>query len=66
MTLPDVRVQTYGTRMREARRALFGVIHRREQLTAPQFQSQLKAARAEVLRCATTNVPASHHWPQLL
>ena len=24
---------------------LFGVIHRREQLTAPQFQSQLKAAR---------------------
>jgi transposase len=39
-TLPDVRVQTYGTRLREALRALFGVIHRREQLTAERFQSQ--------------------------
>ena len=52
-TLPDARNQTYGTRLREALRALFGVIHRREQLTAEQFQSQLEAARAEVLRCAT-------------
>ena len=58
-TLPDAREQTYGTRLREALRALFGVIHRREQLTAEQFQSQLEAARAEVLRCATRNVPAN-------
>ena len=33
-TLPDAREQAYGTRLREALRALFGVIHRREQLTA--------------------------------
>ena len=52
-TLPDAREQAYGTRLREALRALFGVIHRREQLTAEQFQSQLEAARAEVLRCGT-------------
>jgi hypothetical protein len=64
-TLPDVRVQTYGTRLREALRALFGVIHRREQLTAERFQSQLEAARAEVLRCATSNVPASNHCRNL-
>ena len=64
-TLPDASVQTYGTRLREALRALFGVIHRREQLTAQQFQSQLEAARAEVLRCATSDVPASPHCRNL-
>jgi hypothetical protein len=52
-TLPDVREQAYGTRLREALRALFGVIHRREQLTAEQFQSQLEAAWAEVVPRST-------------
>jgi transposase len=51
--------------LREALRELFGVIHRREHLTAKQFQSQLEAARAEVLRCATRNVPASNHCRNL-
>src|SRR3954462_13582533 len=64
-TLPDVREQAYGTRLREALRALFGVIHRREQLTAESFQTQLEAARGEVLRCATRDVPASHHCRNL-
>ncbi len=64
-TLPGAREQAYGTRLREALRALFGVIHRREQLTAKQFQSQLEAARAEVLRCATCDVPASNHCRNL-
>jgi transposase len=64
-TLPDAREQTYATRLREALRALFGVIHRREQLTAEQFQSQLEAARAEVLRCGTENVPATNHCRNL-
>jgi transposase len=60
-TLPDARDRAYGERLREALRALFGVIHRREQLTAQQFQSELEAARAEVLRCATSDVPATNH-----
>ena len=64
-TLPDAREQTYGTKLREALRELFGVIHRREQLTAKQFQSELEAARAEVLRCATSNVPATNHCRNL-
>jgi transposase len=64
-TLPDAREQTYGTRLREALRALFGVIHRRERLTTEQFQSQLEAARAEVLRCGTENVPATNHCRNL-
>jgi transposase len=64
-TLPDARAQAYGTRLREALRALFGVIHRREQLTAQRFRDQLEAARGEVLRCATSDVPASHHCRNL-
>ena len=53
------------TRLREALRALFGVIHRREELSAEQFQSQLEAARAEVLRCGTHDVPATRHCRNL-
>jgi transposase len=64
-TLPDARDQQYGTRLREALRALFGVIHRREQLTPKRFHSQLAAARAEVQRCATSDVPATNHCRNL-
>jgi transposase len=64
-TLPDAREQAYGTRLREALRSLFGVIHRREQLTAEQFLSELEAARAEVQRCAMSDVPATKHCGNL-
>jgi transposase len=64
-TLPDAREQPYGTRLREALRALFGVIHRREQLTAESFQCQLEVARAEVMRRATSDVPATNHCRNL-
>jgi transposase len=64
-TLPGPKEQAYGTRLREALRALFGVIHRREQLTAEQFQSALEGARSVVLRCATCDVPASPHCRNL-
>jgi transposase len=56
-TLPDARDRVYGERLREALRGLFGVIHRREELSAKTFQRQLEAARAEVLRCGTRDVP---------
>src|SRR5215213_7712666 len=56
-TLPDARDRAYGERLREALRQLFVVIHRRERLTAAVFQGQLEAARAEVLRCGTQDVP---------
>ncbi len=58
-TLPDARDRAYGERLREALRQLFAVIHRREELSAVAFQSQLEAARAEVLRCGTRDVPES-------
>jgi transposase len=45
--------------LREALRELFAVIHRRERLSGAVFQSQLEAARAEVLRCGAHDVPAT-------
>lgn len=60
-TLPDAPDRAYGTRLREALRELFGVIHQRESLTAGQFRARLEAARVEVLRCGIRDVPASSH-----
>jgi transposase len=60
-TLPDARDRAYGERLREALRQLFAVIHRREQLTVADFQSQLEGARAQVMRCGTEDVPATRH-----
>jgi transposase len=60
-TLPDARDRAYGERLREALRQLFAVIHRREQLSAADFQDQLEAARIEVLRCGTQEVPETKH-----
>jgi transposase len=56
-TLPDARDRAYGERLRETLRRLFAVIHRREGLSARVFQRQLEAARTEVLRCGTHDVP---------
>jgi transposase len=56
-TLPDPRDRAYGEGLREALRQLFAVIHRREELSAAAFRSQLEAARAEVLRRGTQQVP---------
>jgi hypothetical protein len=47
--------------LRESLRALFAVIHRREQLSTCAFTQQLQAARDEVLRQAATQVPPGRH-----
>ncbi len=47
--------------MREALKSLFAVIHRREELPAVAFRGELEAARAEVLRCGTSDVPETRH-----
>jgi transposase len=57
-TLPDKAQSGYGERLREALRELFGVLHRREQMTAGQFQQQLQQAREQVLLVGTSQVPA--------
>jgi transposase len=56
-TLPDARDRAYGEGLREALRSLFAVIHRRDELPAAAFQIQLEAARADVMRRGTHEVP---------
>jgi transposase len=58
-TLPDPRDRAYGERLIGGLRSLFGVIHRREHLSAAEYQRQLEGARAEVLRLGTQDVPAT-------
>jgi transposase len=58
LTTPPGRAErVYGERLREALRELFGLTHRREHMPAGQFRRQLQAARDEVLRVGTTEVP---------
>ena len=57
LTLPSRKDRAYGQRLRDALRDLFGVIHRRATMTVAGFQKALEAARAQVLRTATTCVP---------
>jgi transposase len=61
MTLPGKEEQAYGTRLRDALRTLFRVIHRREQMPPVEFQTRLEAARDGVLRAGRQDVPASRH-----
>lgn len=61
LTLPGREVQAYGQRLRDALRDLFGVIHRREKMSAVGFQRAMDAAREQVMKAATTRVPDAKH-----
>jgi transposase len=61
LTLPGRPDRAYGQRLRDALRALFGVIHQRGQMAASAFRARLEAARDEVLRAGTRDVPDSGH-----
>jgi transposase len=61
MTLPGKEEQAYGQRLRDALKALFDVIHQREQMTAGEFRKRLKSARDVVLHAGTQAVPSSRH-----
>jgi transposase len=61
MTLPGRKEQAYGTRLRDALRMLFQVIHQREQLPAGDFPIRLAAARDGVLQAGQQDVPTSRH-----
>lgn len=56
-TLPDARDRRYGERLRKSIRDMFGVIHRREQMSATAFAKELQAARDWVLHCGLNDVP---------
>jgi transposase len=65
LMLPGREVQAYGQRLRDALRDLFGVIHRREKMTAAGFQKAFEAAREQVMKAATTRVPDTKHTRNL-
>jgi transposase len=48
-TLPDAVTRAYGERVLNGLRRLFRVIHRRDQMTAEQFQRALERARRKLL-----------------
>lgn len=56
-TLPGKEERAYGERLRDALRALFRLIHSREEMPEEQFQRQLRYARERVLQVGTTEVP---------
>jgi transposase len=64
-TLPDARERSYGQRLREGLRTLFGVIHRQGELSARAFRSQLRAARDAILWQASHDVPPTPHSQNL-
>jgi transposase len=64
-TLPSAAERAYGERFLQALRALFAVIHRAEELPAPEFQAQLSAARQQLLQVGTQDVPAGKHSQNL-
>src|SRR5262249_11493497 len=55
----DRPTKVYGERFREALRRLFEVVHARQDMTEAMFHSRLETAKAEVLRQATQDVPAT-------
>ena len=61
LTLPGRHDRAYGQRLCDALRALFGLIHRRDQVPASRFPALLAAARDAVLRAGTEDVPAGRH-----
>ena len=58
-TWPDPATRTYGEQVLDGLRKLFGVIHRREAMTAEEFQRSLERARGELIAVAERAPPGS-------
>jgi transposase len=56
-TLPDPRDRAYGERLREALRALFETIHRRDEWSEEEIRSRLAAARDRAQWIGTRTAP---------
>lgn len=59
-TLSDAETKAYGERLRAGLKALFEVIHQRDELDASIFQQLLEQSRNAVLRDATQRVPQTN------
>ncbi len=56
-TLADAATKAYGEGLRLALKQLFGVIHRREEMSTAAFERELRAARDRVLQAGLNDVP---------
>lgn len=56
--LPDAETRTYGTRLLAAVKAMFTVIHRREETDPAAFRRALAQARDRILKVALDEVPS--------
>ena len=65
LELPDAATRAYGERFLQRLRKLFGVIHRRQRLTAGEFRSALETQRRKIIRAALKAVPASQEAQNL-
>jgi transposase len=59
ITLPDEPTKAYGERLLDEIRAMFGVIHRREQMQEAAFLEALEARRQKILTVGLEHVPES-------
>jgi len=55
---PDQQTQAYAQRLLAAVRQLFRIIHEKESMSSPVFQSAMERAKANILHVATHNVPS--------
>jgi transposase len=60
-TLADAATKAYGERLRLTLKQLFGVIHRREKMSATEFERELQAARDGVLQAGLNDVPPTRN-----
>lgn len=56
--LPDAETRAYGTRLLAAVKAMFKVIHRRDQAEPAAFRRALEQARDRILEVALSDVPS--------
>jgi transposase len=64
-TLADPRDRAYGERLREGLRKLFAVIHQRDERSPHLFRLRLQAARDQIVRWATQDVPPTRRSQNL-
>ena len=59
LELPDAATRAYGERFLQSLRELFGLIQRRQRMTAGELRSALEAQRRKIIRVALKQVPAN-------
>lgn len=62
---PDAATEAYGKRLLSALREMFGVIHRRGEMTPRGFRRSLRIAKRKILKLGTMRVPGTREAQNL-